>query len=55
MENNVIPKPAYTMSEPHLSGYRVVLGYATLAEAQEAQQVLASIPERNEQEAGDPA
>ena len=35
-----LPKPAYVMSEPHLSGYRVIIGYETLVDAQEAQAAL---------------
>ena len=31
-----IPKPVYVMSEPHLSGYRVILGYNTLEDASQA-------------------
>ena len=31
-----LPQPAYVMSEPHLSGYRVILGYETMTEAQDA-------------------
>lgn len=38
----MIPRPAYILSEPHLSGYRVILGYETLADAQAAHQVLAT-------------
>lgn len=45
-----LPKPAYVMSEPHLSGWRVVLGYETLAEAQAAQSAV-SAPEAREGEA----
>lgn len=45
-----IPKPAYVMSEPHLSGWRVVLGYETLADAQAAQSAV-SAPEACEGEA----
>lgn len=35
-------KPAYIMSESHLGGYRVILGFNTLAEAQEAHAALSS-------------
>lgn len=45
-----LPKPAYVMSEPHLSGWRVVLGYETLADAQAAQSAV-SAPEAREGEA----
>ena len=38
------PTAAYVMSEPHLSGFRVILGYDTLAEAQDAQAALSSAP-----------
>lgn len=34
------PKPAYVVSEPHLSGYRVIIGYETLSDAQAAQAAL---------------
>lgn len=34
---NPIGKYAYSMSEPHLSGYRLILGYNTLDEVQAAQ------------------
>ena len=32
-----LPLPCYIVSEPHLSGYRVVLGYETLTESMDAQ------------------
>lgn len=35
------PKPAYITSGPHLSGWRVTLGYSTMAEAQDAHTALA--------------
>lgn len=35
-----LPKPAYVSSGPHLSGYRVTIGYETLAEAQDAHAAL---------------
>lgn len=38
---NPLPLPRYVLSGPHLSGYRVVLGYETLADAQDAQAALA--------------
>lgn|GEM_PF-5363365 len=41
---NGLPKPDYVMSEPHLSGYRVILGYETLTETQDAQAMLAAAP-----------
>ncbi len=37
---NGLPQPAYVMSKPHLSGYRVIIGYETLSEAQDAQAAL---------------
>lgn len=46
-----LPKPAYVMSEPHLSGWRVVLGYETLADAQAAQSAV-SVPEAREEALG---
>lgn len=46
---NGLPKPCYVMSEPHLSGYRVVLGYETLTEAQDAQSALAASPPAREE------
>ena len=36
----MIPKPCYITSGPHLSGYRVTLGYETLAEAQDAHEAI---------------
>lgn len=45
-----LPKTAYVMSEPHLSGWRVILGYETLADAQAAQSAV-SAPEAREGEA----
>lgn len=39
-----VPKPAYIMSQPHLSGFRVIIGYETLADAQAAHSVLAAAP-----------
>lgn len=38
-----LPKPAYVLSEPHLSGHRVVLGYELLTDAQDAHQYLAAL------------
>lgn len=38
----MIPAPEYILSEPHLSGHRVVLGYSSLKDAQDAHQALAS-------------
>lgn len=35
------PPPCYLMSEPHLSGYRVILGYETLDQSMDAQTALA--------------
>lgn len=32
-----LPMPCYLMSEPHLSGYRIILGYETLTESMDAQ------------------
>ena len=46
-----LPKPAYVKSEPHLSGWRVVLGYETLADAQAAQSAV-SVPEAREEALG---
>lgn len=40
--DKVLPPPAYVMSEPHLSGHRVVLGYEDLKDAQQAHEYLAS-------------
>jgi len=37
-------EPCYVTSEPHLGGWRVVLGFETLADAQNAQDVLSSPP-----------
>ncbi len=37
---NGLPQPSYVMSEPHLSGYRVIIGYETLSDAQAAQAAL---------------
>ncbi|GEM_PF-2243082 len=37
---NGLPQPSYAMSEPHLSGYRVIIGYETLSDAQAAQAAL---------------
>ncbi len=37
----MIPAPAYITSGPHLSGYRVTLGYETLTDAQDAHEALA--------------
>lgn len=45
---NGLPKPAYVLSEPHLSGYRVVIGYETLTEAQNAQAALCQPQAREE-------
>lgn len=35
-----LPKPVYVMAEPHLSGYRVIIGYEALSDAQAAQAAL---------------
>lgn len=43
-----LPKPVYVMSEPHLSGYRVIIGYETLSEAQDAQAALCQPPARED-------
>lgn len=41
----LVPAPCTVMSEPHLSGYRLVLGYETLREVQDAHRsVLAASP-----------
>lgn len=39
-----IPKPAYVISEPHLSGWRVIIGYQALSDAQDAQAAIAAPP-----------
>lgn len=41
---NGLPKPAYVLSGPHLSGHRVILGYETLTDAQNAHAALAHPP-----------
>jgi hypothetical protein len=41
---NGLPKPAYILSEPHLSGHRVILGYEALTDAQNAHAMLAAAP-----------
>ncbi len=45
---NGLPQHAYLMSEPHLSGYRVIIGYETLADAQAAQLALSKPPARED-------
>lgn len=45
---NGLPKSVYVMSEPHLSGYRVIIGYETLTDAQEAQAALCRPPARED-------
>jgi hypothetical protein len=46
---NAIGKYTYSMSEPHLDGYRLILGFKTLEEVQAAQLSLAAIARTNEQ------
>lgn len=36
-----LPSPCYLMSEPHLSGHRVIMGYETLEQSMDAQTALA--------------
>lgn len=45
---NGLPQPAYVMSEPHLSGYRVIIGYETLTDVQNAQAALCKPQAREE-------
>lgn len=40
VEVPALPLPSYVMSEPHLSGHRVVLGYETMADAMSAHTAL---------------
>lgn len=42
-----LSKVRYTMSEPHLSGYRLILGFETLADCQAAQAALIHEPGPN--------
>jgi hypothetical protein len=45
-EPNPLAKAGYTMSEPHLSGWRVSMGFATLNDAQAAHEHIARARER---------
>ena len=40
---NPLARHAYSCSEPHLSGYRLVIGFETLEQVQEAHQYVAKI------------
>jgi len=40
---NPLLKRCYTMSEPHLSGYRVVIGFERLEDAQDAHEYIAKL------------
>jgi hypothetical protein len=40
---NPLARHAYTFSEPHLSGYRLVIGFETLEQAQAAHRYLAAL------------
>lgn len=41
LPSNPLMRRAYTMSEPHLSGYRVIMGFATRKDAQDAHEFIA--------------
>jgi hypothetical protein len=44
ISTNPLAARCYTMSEPHLSGYRLVLGFNTVDEVGAAQQYIANLP-----------
>lgn len=52
---NGLPKPAYVLSGPHLSGHRVILGYETLTDAQNAHAALAHPPAQSSETGGEMA
>jgi hypothetical protein len=39
-----LERRGYSMSEPHLSGYRLIIGFESLSDVQEAQQAIANLP-----------
>lgn len=44
ISSNPLAARGYSMSEPHLSGYRLILGFNSLEEVSAAQQYVANLP-----------
>jgi hypothetical protein len=44
ISQNPLAVRCYSMSEPHLSGYRLILGFNSLDEVSTAQQYIANLP-----------